>query len=92
MPAEVDIVPVETETIQFRPEVALPGIAIDAALKVPLHTAIVLVPAVGAFIVTVLPTLRLLVPLIVIPLVAEGGFMVRVEQTSAPSTVITFPL
>ena len=38
---ETFIVPVETDTIQFLPVVALPGIAILAAFKNPVPTAIV---------------------------------------------------
>jgi hypothetical protein len=87
------IVPVETDTVQNRFAVALPGIAILAALNVPVPTANVLVitPADGAFMVIAPVTVSVFVPFIVIPLFTAGAFTVMLAHASTPSTVTTIP-
>jgi hypothetical protein len=90
----VVIVPVETDTVQNRPAVALPGIAMLPALSVPVPTAIVLVivPADGAFMVIAPETVSVFVPLMVMPLLAAGAFIVKLLHASVPSTVTITPV
>jgi hypothetical protein len=82
------IVPVETDTVQNLPAVALPGIVMLPALNVPVPTAIVLVivPVVGEFMVTAPVTVSVFVPLMVMPLFAAGAFIVIL----ATAAVLTF--
>ena len=85
------IMPVETDTIQLRPLVLLPGIAMLPAFNVPVPTAIVLLAvADGEFIVIAPETVRLFVPLMVIPLlaaVALGALILILAHAAATSTV-----
>jgi hypothetical protein len=93
MPPVKFIVPVETETTQFRPAVALPGIAILAAFKVPVPTANVLVAAAeGEFIVTAPATVSVLEPLMLMLFDMAGALIVRDAHVAAGiSTVQTAP-
>jgi hypothetical protein len=58
---------------------------------VPTETVLVIVPALGAFIVIAPPTVRIFVPLIVIPLLAAGALIVMLAHTAATSTVTITP-
>jgi len=88
------MVPVETDTVQNRPEVELPGMVMLAALNVPVPTAIVLVivPVDGEFIVIAPETVSVLVPLIDIPLFVVGAFIVIEAHVALQSTVTAIPL
>src|SRR4030042_2915746 len=88
------IVPGETDTVQYRPAVVRPGIAMLPALNVPVPTAIVLVtvPLDGAFMVIAPETVRLFVLLMVIPLLAAGALIVMLAHSAAVSTVTITPL
>ena len=85
------IVPVETETVQNRLAVPLPGIAMLAAFNVPAPTEIVLVitPADGAFIVIAPVAFSVFVPFIVIPLFAAGAFITIVVTAAVLTSTVT---
>jgi hypothetical protein len=84
---------VETDTKQYRLAAVPPGIAMLAALNVPVPTATVLLKfAVGAVMVIAPETVRLFVPLMVIPLLAAGALIVILVHAAATSTVTITPL
>ena len=76
------IVPMETDTVQYRPEVPLPGIAMLPAVSVPVPTAIVLVivPVDGAFMIIAPLTVREFGLAIVTLVVAAGAFIVKLAH------------
>jgi hypothetical protein len=84
-------VPVESDNVQNRPAVPLPGIAMLAAFKVPAPTEIVLVivPADGAFMVIAPVALSIYVPLIVIPLFTAGAFKTIVVTAAVLTSTVT---
>ena len=90
---ETVIKPEETDNVQKRPAVPLPGIAILAALNIPVPTPIVLViaPVVGAFMMIAPETVSVFVPLIVIPLFVAGAFNTTLAAIAAISTVTVMP-
>ncbi|MDP2983175.1 MAG: hypothetical protein Q8O92_07590 [Candidatus Latescibacter sp.] len=87
-------VPVESDNVQYQPAVALPGIAMLAALNVPVPTSIVLVSAVGEVIVIALVTASVPGLVIVIPLVNVAFALTVILAHTAPAafTVTTTPL
>jgi len=86
-------VPVETDRIVFRLAVWLPAMLMLVALNVPVSTARVLATAaVGKFIVMVPDTVRVFVPLIVMPLAVEAALMVTLRHDAGTSTVTVIPL
>lgn len=88
------IVPVLTLTVAKRPAVALPGIAMLAALRMPAPTIRFVVAAVGAVMVTAPLMFRVIPELIVTPFppTALLAAIVRVEASASAVTVTIWPL
>ena len=84
------MVPVETETIEFLPVVALPAILIDAAFNVPAPTASILdTEAVGEFIVIAPETFKVIPLFIVIPLAAAAALIVMLATAAVVTSTVT---
>lgn len=88
------IVPVLTLTVANRPAVALPGMAMLAAFKIPAPTVKFVVAAVGAFMVMAPLTVKVTPELIVTPFPPPAllAAIVRVVAAASAVTVTIWPL